>query len=176
MRHFTYMVTHTPMHSLAHPPCTHGGHIPAALSSPPERFPSSHQRCFSSSLFSFPSRPAPHRTKPGLPAGHHTPALALHQRRSLQFIVVAPGPWWQHSAPSPFAMGQEFPSAGPRGVLRPCRGAWIPAQLPAPCGNRCVSVVLVIWTQFSQGWLYEAEQRIRPKKFTWEMKSPFLFG
>ena len=88
MIYITYVVMHIPTHSLAHPPHTHGGHIPAALSSPPEQSPSSHQRCFSSSLFSFPSRPAPHRAKPVLPAGHHTPALALHPRRSLQLIVV----------------------------------------------------------------------------------------
>lgn len=89
---------------------------------------------------------------------------------------AAPGPWWQRSAPSPSSVGQELPSAGPQGMLRPRRGARIPAQLPAPCGNRCGSLVVLIGTQSSQGWLCEAEWRICPKKFTWEMKSPFLFG
>lgn len=41
MRRLTYVVTHVPMHSIAHTPCTRAGHIPAALSSPPGQLPSS---------------------------------------------------------------------------------------------------------------------------------------
>jgi len=73
-------------------------------------------------------------------------------------------------------MGQELQFTGPRGVLRARRGARIPTQLPAPRGNPCGSVVVGIWAQSSQAWLCEAEQGIHPENFTWEMKSPFLFG
>lgn len=84
LRHLTYMVTHVPTHSLAHLPCAHAADIPAALSRPPEPFPLSltFLWCFSADLSSFPSRIVPHRAKSALPA------LGLHPRRSLQFIVV----------------------------------------------------------------------------------------
>lgn len=95
MGHLAPVVTRIPTHSLAHPPCTRCGHVPAALGSPPERFPLSHQRCFSWSLSSFPPKPALHRAKPVLPVEHRTPALALHPRRSLQFnVVIATGCSW----------------------------------------------------------------------------------
>lgn len=136
MRRLTYVVTHVPMHSIAHTPCTRAGHIPAALSSPPGQLPSStgdaSAQIFSPSPLDLP-RAGQNQCSQWDTAPQHwlcTPG----DHCSLWWLLppAAPGPRWRRSALSPLAMGQELPSARPSGCAPTPPRARISAQLPAP--------------------------------------------